>query len=108
MSVIRNMPKVKTNRGRLPEKEFSGGCPLLSCLPLPVNFNITEAVFTLKCWHYNPKNEDDKENCPSCYHWDSARGRCKDEALLLAEWERVNGKYEYMMRNNKGVRVDAE
>lgn len=58
-----------------------------------------------KCWHYTSKSEEGKESCPNCHHWDSAKGRCKDEALLLAEWEEKHGVFDRMMRGNKGVKL---
>ena len=57
----------------------------------------------LKCWHYDAKNKDDRDNCINCRHW--AGKKCKDEALIIAEWDKVHGAYEYMMRDNKGLRM---
>jgi len=44
--------------------------------------------------------------CGNCTCWTGKK--CKDEAELLAEWEREHGAYEHMMRQNKGVRIDAK
>lgn len=56
-----------------------------------------------KCWHYTAIDSNDKVNCPNCEHWGGEK--CKDEALLLATWQERYGSLEWMMRENKGVRV---
>lgn len=42
-----------------------------------------------------------KENCANCVKWTGKR--CRDEAELLALWEKEHGTWEYMMRENRGV-----
>jgi hypothetical protein len=44
--------------------------------------------------------------CANCIRWNG--NKCKVEAELLAEWEKKHGAYEHMMRQNKGVRIDAK
>lgn len=57
------------------------------------------------CWHYEAIDKKAKINCPNCVHWSG--DRCKDEATLLAEWDRKYKHYEFMMRDNKGVSIDS-
>jgi hypothetical protein len=65
----------------------------------------TDEVIPLKCWRYDEKSKDEKDNCPNCHHWDGVR--CKDEAELLAEWERKHGGFDRMMRGNRGVNINV-
>ncbi|RNC62772.1 MAG: hypothetical protein AWM53_01991 [Candidatus Dichloromethanomonas elyunquensis] len=58
-----------------------------------------------KCLHYKPIDSKEKVNCINCKRW--AGKKCKDEALMLAEYEKRHGAYEHMMRENKGVMIDS-
>jgi len=58
-----------------------------------------------KCWNYEPIDIDETATCINCHHWGGKK--CKDEALLLAEWDREHGVYDYIMKDNKGVRIDG-
>ena len=61
-----------------------------------------------KCWHYKAidKDPNTKVNCPNCTHWGWTR--CKDEKLLMDrihEDSREFRAYDFMMRDNKGLRI---
>jgi hypothetical protein len=56
-----------------------------------------------KCWHYKHIAIAEPANCPNCQHWNGKK--CKDEAIILAEWEKKHGAYVRMMRDNKGVSI---
>ena len=58
----------------------------------------------MKCWHYDAIDKDANDNCINCKHWGGTR--CKDEALIIAEWDKEYGALEWMMRDNKGVRIE--
>lgn len=58
-----------------------------------------------KCWHYDGIDKTAKDNCCNCQHWSGKR--CNDEAMLIAEFDRLHRAYEYMMQHNKGVVVDG-
>ena len=62
-----------------------------------------------KCWRYSPKDKDHKRTqptCINCHHWGWTK--CKDEALLRERFEETYRfrALDFMMRDNKGVRVD--
>ena len=47
------------------------------------------------CNHYNPTRPGEKINCISCTQW--AGRKCRDEALLIAERDRVHREGEQLM-----------
>jgi hypothetical protein len=57
-----------------------------------------------KCWHYEPIDKSAKDNCVNCHYWNGKK--CKDEALLIAEWDKKHRAYEWMMQSNRGVRME--
>jgi hypothetical protein len=60
-----------------------------------------------KCKYFEPIEKGVKENCANCVRWNGKR--CRDEAKLLEEYEESKEfkAFDYMMRQNKGVRLDA-
>jgi len=61
-----------------------------------------------ECWHYNPIDKDlkAKVDCKTCTYmgWN----KCKDEKLLMDrihEESREFRAYDFMMRNNRGLRI---
>jgi hypothetical protein len=58
-----------------------------------------------RCKHYKPIDITDKCNCGNCQKWTGKK--CRDEAELLAEYDREHGAYDHMMRDNRGVRYDT-
>lgn len=60
----------------------------------------------MKCWGYKAKNKKEKDNCINCRHWGGKQ--CKDEALILAEWDKRHRSYELMMQQNRGVRIEYD
>ena len=70
--------------------------------------NISKVVIVVdhKCWHHNAIDPTCNENCPNCSHWGWTR--CKDETLLRERFEETYRfrALDFMMRDNKGVRVD--
>lgn len=67
-----------------------------------------EVISLSQCSKFKPKNNVAElffnsipVACGNCIHWGGKK--CKDEAELLAEWEKKHGAYEHMMRDNKGV-----
>jgi hypothetical protein len=60
-----------------------------------------------KCWHYEYINIAETANCTNCQHWDPKKNRCKDEALIIAEYDKRHRSYELMMQSNKGLRLNG-
>ena len=62
-----------------------------------------------KCWHYDPIDKDPKTTrptCINCTHWGWTR--CKDERLLMDRIHEDSREFramDWMMRDNKGVRI---
>lgn len=57
-----------------------------------------------KCWHYDAIDKSAKVNCPNCIHWGGKK--CKDEALIIAEYDKRHRAFELMMQSNRGVRLE--
>lgn len=62
-----------------------------------------------KCWHYKHIAIAEPASCPNCQHWDKDKGKCKDQQLLIDKYKESGEfrKYDYMMRDNRGVRLDG-
>lgn len=54
-------------------------------------------------------NKGDKVNCGTCrrYDWDEQKCSIKD-AEEMAKWNKEHSWVERMMRENRGVRIDAD
>ncbi len=57
------------------------------------------------CDHYQPIDKNSKRNCTNCHRW--AGKKCRDEHILLAEHEKRYKSLEYMMKDNKGARIEG-
>ena len=54
-----------------------------------------------RCKHFEAKDHGGKVNCGSCAKWTG--NKCRDEALLLAEWDKEHRWAEREMQQSKGV-----
>ena len=59
-----------------------------------------------RCWHYNPIDKDLNISCRNCTHWGWTK--CKDEKLLMNRIHEDSSEfraYDFMMRNNRGLKI---
>jgi hypothetical protein len=57
-----------------------------------------------RCKYFKPKEKGCRENCANCKRWSGKK--CKDEASIIAEWDKRHRAFERMMQSNRGVRLD--
>ena len=58
----------------------------------------------VKCKRYEAIEIGDNENCVNCRKWTGKK--CRDEAMLIADWEKAHGAYDRQMRTNRGARIE--
>ena len=56
-----------------------------------------------KCWHYSEIDPEQKANCPNCHHWNPAKEKCKDHALLNREIENLM-RHDGFTRGRGGIK----